>query len=56
MDPEWTSHEAMALSGLRVMMFLESVGCAMHGVDLEGSLPSVVAATGVWWIVWTLSA
>ena len=47
MDPEWTLHEAMALSGLRVTMFLVSVGCAMRGVDPEGSLPSVVAATGV---------
>ena len=47
MDPEWTLHEAMALSGLRVTIFLESVGCATHGVDPAGSLPSVVAATGV---------
>ena len=47
LDPEWTLHEAMTLSGLRVTMFLESVGCATHGVDPEDSLPSVVAATGV---------
>ena len=52
MDPEWTSHEAMALWAACDDVFGE---CATHGVDPEWALPSVVAATGVWRIVWTLS-
>ena len=55
MDPEWTSREAIALSGLRVTMFLESAGCVTHGVDSKWALRSVVAATGVWRIVWILN-